>query len=148
MDPASSIGISAFAIQVAGLVLTSIQKLEALRQRFKQADTTVRLLVERLKSLRYSLKCIANWSSPKRGASPCSRELKDALSVCLHGCTTQVDYLSNFIGGFFTANAPMRFADKARFIWKSDTMKEYLNNLDFEIKALDLMLNSYQWCVP
>ena len=42
----------------------------------------------------------------------------------------------------------MRFADKARFIWKNETVKEYLNNLDFEIKALDLMLTTYRWYVP
>lgn len=130
MDPASSISISGFAIQVAGIVWASIQKLEALRQNFKQANTTVRLIVNRLKSLGYSLESIANWSSPARGPSPCSRDFEDALKVCLHGCTTQIDYLSSLIGGFFTANAPMRFADKAKFVWKSDTMKEYLNSLD------------------
>lgn len=78
MDTASSISTSAFAIRVVGILLASIQTLEALGQRFKQANTTVRLLVERLKSLRYSLKSIADWSSPARGGSPCSRELQDA----------------------------------------------------------------------
>ncbi|KAA6406622.1 MAG: hypothetical protein FRX48_09554 [Lasallia pustulata] len=146
MESVPIIGVSAFALQVAGLVLASIQKLENLRRKFQQANSTDQQLVDRLETLHCFLMSLADWRSPP-GTSPCSREFEDALIVCLSGCTTRIDYLNNLIGRFFTTNAPTRLGDKATFVWSNDTIKEYMHELDSEIKALDLMLDIYRWHV-
>lgn len=144
MDPVSIVGITSAACSISASITKLFCRLDTLRRKFEDAEFTLNLLKRRLKAVQLALDVIASWATHATGIQ-CSRQLCDTLIISLDGCNAVLGCLNDYAGEFCGKGPHVGFADKSKFIWKEDTMKEFLDHLNSEILVLNLVLTTYHW---
>jgi hypothetical protein len=153
MDPISIVGVVSASVQIAQLIAQTIQGLSTLRGKFKEANTTIRLLIGELSTIRAAVSQLRDWAQWNANDSPKEEEYMKGLQVALEGCQTAMEVLAEEIkdlaAGAITTNDPatfnLGFIVKAKVVWSEDTMKIHQDRLHAQVQALYLLLQAAQW---
>lgn len=145
MDPVSAIGLVGSILSLADIVTRSINRLSALKTKYRQADVSLSALIGTLYVLKAALQQLAEQHP---STDVLNAELDDALTYSLDGCRTiittleeRLDQLEKRKSGRLTSKG------KASLVWHDDDIKESLALLDRQVNALNLLLQAIQWFV-
>ena len=95
-----------------------------------------------LSTIRAALQAIAEWRSTDQTSSKPSRQLDEDLAVSLNCCAILISVIDTKLG---EAGYSPGLKDKIRHLWLEDTLKEYISNLEGQVRALQLLLTIFQW---
>ncbi|KAI9644976.1 hypothetical protein NHQ30_007011 [Ciborinia camelliae] len=137
MDPVTVLGVAASAMQIAQFIGSTIQGLHTLRGKFKDADTTIRLIISKLSTIKAAVFQIRDWAEFNSHGSPKERQFMDGLDVALDGCQAAIDVLSEEVKDLTAATRDSNYGmpivlgmrGRVAAVWSEDTMKAHEDRL-------------------
>jgi hypothetical protein len=155
MDPISIVGVASASVQIAQFIAQTIQGLCTLRGKFKDANTTIRLLIGELSTIRAAVSQLRDWAEWNANDSPKEEEYLKGLAVALDGCQAAMEVLAeeikDLVNGIVTTNDPasfnLGFIGRAKVVWSEDIMKTHQDRLRAQVQALQLLLQASHWYV-
>ena len=97
---------------------------------------------EQLSTIRAALQAIAEWRSTDQTSSKLSRQLDDDLAVSLDCCAILITVIDSKLN---EAGYTSDMKQKIKYLWLENTLKEYISNLEGQVRALQLLLTIFQW---
>ena len=137
-----AIGAISGAITVISGVTKLSKNLNEIRDKYQNVALNTTLVASQLSTIRAALEAIADWRSTADASSQYSKQLDEDLAVSLNCCAILVSVLNSKLGesGFRPG-----MKAKIRHLWLEDVLKEYLSNLEGQVRALQLLLTIFQW---
>ncbi|KAI9701581.1 MAG: hypothetical protein M1836_001637 [Candelina mexicana] len=141
MEPISVLGAAASAITVVQLCTDSLEALFQLRDKYKNADLTVRLLITQLSTLRTALSQISEWVNDS--VHDATSELVLDLTTSLDGCRFLMETLNDRLKCLESDDAkPLTMRKRTLMIWREKERTDFLALLGHNIAALQLLLTA------
>ncbi|QDS75821.1 hypothetical protein FKW77_000621 [Venturia effusa] len=139
MDPLTAIGGLAATAQIAGGILLITQKLNDARKRYKASDTTIRLLIAELLSIKAAVGQIEDWAKYNSEECTMPRELVKAFEVSFEACHLAMEILAEQVAKLVSNNP---FVVKAGVAWNEATMKDHAERMRSQVSALQLLIQA------
>jgi hypothetical protein len=139
------VGSVSAVLTVAAAVTKLAKGLNEVRDRYNNVALTTTLVSSQLNSIRAALEAIADWRMTTQDTSRSSQQLDEDLAVSLNCCAILVTVIESKLG---EAGYTPGIKQKIRHLWLEDTLKEYLSNLEGQVRSLQLWLTIFQWYVP
>ena len=133
-------GISA-VIQVVSSVTKLAKGLNEFRERYKNVGLNTMLVVSHLTTIEFALQEIAGLRKQALKSGERLRELDDGMDVSLNCCAILVSVLDNKLG---EVNSSPSIKEKVRYLWLEDLLKEYVSNLEGQVRNLQMLLSIFQ----
>lgn len=147
MDPASALGVASAVLSIVSLLAKNIIALSDLQSRYGAADLKVSLLIGQLSTVKAALKQIAKLLEGDNRALR-DNELISDFSLSLECVEAVVVILDDKVSLAQRDSAnSLSVRSKVNFMWDEKTMDDYLNLLNNQIHALNLLLTALQWFV-
>jgi len=128
------------------VISKSVDFLLGLQSKYRKADLSMSLLIGQLSTLRAALNQISEWIDSELN-TPRHQQLVADLTVAIEGCQllilvleTRVDELQKD-----EVTEKLKPMGKISYLWEESGMREYLNHLNNQINALNLLLTAIQW---
>ena len=144
MDPIGAIGAVASVIQIVTAVTKLAKNLNEVRERYNNVALNITLVASQLNSIRAALEAIADWRATTQDTSRTSQQLDEDLAISLNCCAILVTVIDSKLG---EAGYTPGMKQKIRHLWLEDVLKEYLSNLEGQVRSLQLLLTIFQWYV-
>jgi len=138
------VGSVSAVLTVAAAATQLAKGLNEVRDRYNNVALTTTLVSSQLNSIRAALEAIADWRTTTQDTSRSSQQLDEDLAVSLNCCAILVTVIDSKLG---EAGYTPGFKQKIRHLWLEDTLKEYLSNLEGQVRSLQLLLTIFQWYV-
>ena len=146
MDPASVTALAGSVVGIVDVIGRSLSYLLDLQTKYRNANLTVSLLIGQLSTLKAALNQISEWITARLVGVPQHEQLVADLDISLEACKILILVLDNRISCLGRgATSELRAVDKAQFLWEEKGMNDYLNHLNNQINALNLLLTALQW---
>ena len=129
-------------IAIIGGVAKLAKSLNEVRESYKSVALNIQLAAIQLSTIRDALEAIAEWRLNSHGETQASRNLDATLAESLKGCAVLITVIDSKLG---EAGYTPGVKQKIRHLWLEDVLKVYLSNLDGQVRALQLLLTSFQW---
>ena len=144
MDPGSILGAAVSVTTVVQMCTESLNWLLRLQNKYKHADTTVRLLVTQLSTLRTALSQVSEWVNS--GVHHIPPHIETDLATSLSGCGFLIETLNNHLSRLeYEEYKLLSTRKKARVLWGDRERAEFQTLLGHNIAALHLLLTAMQW---
>lgn len=146
MDPVSAVGLVGSVLGIIDIVTRSIQTLQTLQTKYKGADLTVSLLIGQLSTLKAALFQISEWINASLVNAPQHRQLVADLTVSLQCCEVLMRVLSARSSELQrTDSGSLSAMAKGKFVWEETDRRDFLDHLNHQTNALNLLLTAFQW---
>lgn len=150
MDPASAFGLISGGIQVLQAIGSTVHDLNQLYGRFKDADLTIRSLIQELNCIGTALASLREWIHLNNSIHPQPEEYNNDLAVALEGCRVVMDVVSHDVSDLVQSTHGDQLAVtglrvRMRIVWNEETMKGHQEKLRAQVVALQLLLQVCQW---
>lgn len=147
MDPVSAISLIGSVLGVADIVTRSINKLSLLKTKYRQADLDVSALLGQLCTLQAALSQLAELRQSGYAAGVAlSDELANAFSNSLDGYGILVASLEESLEQLeIQGSGQLSGKGKLSLLWNGQNIKDYIELLDRQVNALNLLLHAIQW---
>ena len=126
-------------------VVTSVSKLaknlNEVRERYNNVALNMTLVSSQLSSIRAALEAIAEWRQGAQDGSRPSQQLDEDLAISLNCCAILITVIDAKLG---EAGYTPGLKQKIRHLWLENVLKEYLSNLEGQVRALQLLLTIFQ----
>ena len=133
-------GISG-VLTVVTAVTRLAKGLNDFRETYKNVGLSTMLVASHLKTIEFALQEIAALRKEALKSGERLRELDDGMDVSLNCCAILVTVLDNKLG---EANAMPNMREKMRYMWLEDVLKEYVSNLEGQVRNLQMLLSIFQ----
>lgn len=146
MDPATFLGSLSAAGTILAGITTVVKNLCELKERFRDADTTVGLLVTELSSITAALNVVQKWSKDGSQLGPIQVELAGNFELSIEGCRAAVALLSDDVTILHTAfiGDERNVTARIKALWKDSALKDRLEHLRSQVSALKLLIDAVQ----
>lgn len=148
MDPVSLFGVFSGGVQVAQAIFATIEGLNTLFGKYKNADFTIGYLIRELKCIQTALRSLREWTQDNV-SGPLSGEYMQDLSVAMDGCHAVMEVLQKDVQDLVQGTAPenviMGIRSRLRVVWNDEAMKAHQERLHSQVLALQLLLQVCQW---
>ncbi|KAF2430763.1 hypothetical protein EJ08DRAFT_209128 [Tothia fuscella] len=145
MDPASVIGVLSAAGGIVALIINTAKKLQELRERYKESDVTIRLLMSELLTVRAALTQVDEYAKHNlTPTSPVQEDLRSAFDISIEGCMTALELLADEVDGLLGNDNGEAFQKRVKQLWKDSMMKIHQQRLHTQVGALQLLLQAIQ----
>jgi hypothetical protein len=152
MEAVAIAGLAATALEIAGLIGSTIQGLHSLKGNFQDADTTIRQLINQLSTIKAAVSQICDWAEFNSDGSPKGTEFMNGLKITLDGCQALMQVLSAEVKDLDVLQRPLGLLpsrlgvkDDREIAWNLATMK-HRSMLFGQVQALlQLFLTAGQW---
>lgn len=131
-------------LTIVGCVTKLTKKLNEVRDSYNSVALNIQLAAIQLATIRDALEAIAEWRLGTHAETQASKNLDATLAESLKGCAVLITVIDSKLG---EAGYSPNFNQKIRHMWLEDVLKGYLSNLDGQVRALQLLLTSFQWWV-
>ena len=129
-------------LQIITSVTTLAKNLSDFRAKYKNVGLSTMLVASHLKTIEFALQQIAKLRKKALQSGEQIRELDEGMDVSLNCCAILITVLENKLG---EANEQPNTKEKLRYVWLEDTLKEYVSNLDGQVRNLQMLLSIFQW---
>ncbi|KAL8686868.1 MAG: hypothetical protein Q9218_006806 [Villophora microphyllina] len=117
------------------------KKLNEVRESYSAVALNIQLAAIQLSTIRTALEDIAEWRLNSNNESNASRNLDATLADSLKGCAVLITVIDSKLG---EAGLTPGVTDKVKHLWLENVLKGYMSNLDGQVRALQLLLTSFQ----
>lgn len=147
MDPISSTaGLVAGVTSIVTVIGKSVQTLNGIRQRYKDAELNILLLTGHLRTVRTALLQVQHWVTQCLHGVAHHHQLMVELEEAIDHCRLLVEHIDLQISRFeWEEGNPLRMGSKALLILEDQLIKDCLTRLDHQINALNLCLTAFKW---
>ena len=139
------VGSVSAVLTVAAAATQLAKGLNEVRDRYNNVALNTTLVSSQLSSIRAALEAIADWKSTTHDTSRPSQQLDEDLALSLNCCAIVATVIDSKLG---EAGYTPGMKQKIRHLWLEETLKEYLSNLEGQVRSLQLLLTIFQWYVP
>lgn len=146
MDPVTFLG----SLSAAGTILAGVSKvahdLTRLTERFRDADTTVGLLLTELWAIQGALRVVEKWTTDNESLGPVQDELASNFEMSIEGCRTAIALLEDDVTVLHAAfvNDEKDFVARLKTLWKESAMKDHQQHLRAQVQALQILIQAVQ----
>lgn len=146
MEPVSIISLVGSVVSIVDVIGRSLSYLLDLQTKYRKANLTISLLIGQLSTLKAALNQISEWITASLVGVPQHEQLVADLDVSIEACKILILVLDDRISCLERgAISELRTVDKVQFLWEEKGMTDYLNHLNNQINALNLLLTALQW---
>ncbi|KAL8667905.1 MAG: hypothetical protein Q9202_000370 [Teloschistes flavicans] len=117
------------------------KNLNEVRESYNAVALNIQLAAIQLSTIRTALEDIAEWRLSSNNDSNASRNLDATLADSLKGCAVLITVIDSKLG---EAGFTPGIKHKIKHLWLEDVLKGYMSNLDGQVRALQLLLTSFQ----
>ena len=135
-------------IAAASSILTLIsgitklaKSLNEVRDSYNNVALNTTLVASSLSTIRAALEALHEWRSNDQETADHSKQLDKDLEVSLSCCAILITVIDGKLG---ESGYKPGMKQKIRYVWLEDILKEYLSNLEGQVRALQLLLTIYQ----
>lgn len=148
MEPISIFGLLSTAGTLASAITLTIKSLSDLRDKYKDADVRIRLLIGELSTVKSALTQISDWTH-YLDETHRQADVVEGLSVSLEGCQLALNSLAeevhSLLGGVSAESGmSLGFRIRARYTWNESSLKDHEGRLHAQVAALQLLLQAVQ----
>jgi hypothetical protein len=152
MDAVVITGLAATAVEISGLIGSTIQGLHSLKGKFQDADVTIRQLISQLSTIKGAISQICDWAEFNSDGSPKGPEFMNGLNIALHGCQALMRALSEEVRDLTMLERPLDLLsselgtkNNGQVVWNDGAMK-HRSMVFGQLQALlQLFLTAGQW---
>jgi hypothetical protein len=141
MDPISCAGICGSIIVT---ITKTVQTLSNIRDKFTDADVTIRLLITELSTVKAALSQIQDWAKYNSSDSPKQHELVGAFNISLDGCKIAMEALQEEIFEL-VGERGMTNTMRAKVVWREESIRGHSDRLRSQTSALMLLIQAVHW---
>ena len=143
MEVLGVIGGVGSVLGVINSVTSIANNLMTLKERYDYAALNITLVSSSLWTVKAALEAIQKWRSESADSSQSSQQLDRDLSLTIENCALLVKVIERKIGETELANPSV--LDRVRFVNLDNILKDFVANLDHQVRALQLLLTIFQW---
>lgn len=133
-------GISSI-VQVIDSVARVAKRLNEIRESYNNVALHTNLVASQLFTIRRALEALYEWRSSDRDSTGPSKQLDKDLGMSLSCCAILISVID---GKLDDSGYTPGLKQKIKYLWLEDTLKEYLSNLEGQVRALSLLLTIFQ----
>ena len=133
-------GISSI-LQIIDSVTKVTKRLNEVRQSYNNVALNTTLVASQLSTIRAALEALNEWRAIDRDSSGHSKQLDRDLGMSLSCCAILISVID---GKLDESGYVPGLKQKIRYLWLEDTLKEYISNLEGQVRALQLLLTIFQ----
>lgn len=146
MDPVSAVGLVGAIVGLVDVISRNISSLADLRSRYSKANLKASLLIGQLSTLKAALNQIAELINGSLATVAHYEQLVHDLKTSLDGCEVVILVLDDRLCSLRRSeDNDLDALSKIQFVWDGENMSDYLNLLNNQISALNLLLTALQW---
>jgi hypothetical protein len=147
-DPITILGAIASAAQLIGGIANTIKTLTTLQDRLAGVDTTIHILIGKLKTVKHALSRIQVWA--RNHSSAIVEDDQDFASQFLlakENVELAVEALENDVFSLIKDldNPNVTFITRAKCLWNEERMKGHEEVLRDTVLFLQVLVNAVQW---
>ncbi|KAL8933306.1 MAG: hypothetical protein Q9211_005850 [Gyalolechia sp. 1 TL-2023] len=128
-------------LAIVACVAKLAKKLNEVKDSYDTVALNIQLAAIQLATIRDALEAIAEWRLSAQSETQASKNLDATLAEALKGCVVLITVIDSKLGEAGYAPGVKR---KIRHLWLEDVLKGYMSNLDGQVRALQLLLTSFQ----
>lgn len=128
-------------LQVIFSVTKLAKQLNEVRESYGSVALNTTLVTSQLSTIRAALEALHDWRSNDREITDHSQQLDKDLEVSLSCCAILITVIDGKLG---ESGYKPGVKQKIKYVWLEDILKEYLSNLEGQVRALQLLLTIYQ----
>ncbi|KAL8705633.1 MAG: hypothetical protein Q9201_001270 [Fulgogasparrea decipioides] len=128
-------------LTIVGSAAKLAKKLNEIRESYNAVALNIQLAAIQLSTIRAALEDIAEWRLNAPADTRASRNLDATLADSLKGCAVLITVIDGKLG---EAGYTPGVKQKMRHLWLEDVLQSYMSNLDGQVRALQLLLTSFQ----
>ena len=148
MDPLTIVGVAGAIVGVIDVITRSVRSLCNLQTKFKGSDLTISLLIGQLSTLKAALYQINEWIDTSLVTVQQRQRVVLDLNASLESCKVVIQLLDDRVSHFEKINDnAMCIQSRVLYLWEQTGITEYLNHLNNQTVALNLLLTALQWLV-
>ena len=136
-----AIAVASSILQLISSVTKLAKQLNEVRQSYGNVALNTTLVASQLSTIRAALEALHDWRSNDLEITDHSQQLDKDLEVSLSCCAILITVIDGKLG---ESGYKPGMRQKIKYIWLENILKEYLSNLDGQVRALQLLLTIYQ----
>ena len=133
-------GVSSI-LQVIDSVTRVAKRLNEVRESYNNVALNTALVEGQLFTIRAALEALYEWRASDRDSSRPSKQLDKDLGMSLSCCAILISVID---GKLDESGFKPGLKQKIRYLWLEDILKEYISNLEGQVRALQLLLTIFQ----
>ena len=128
-------------LQVIDSVTKVAKRLNEVRESYSNVALNTTLVASQLSTIRAALEALYEWRASDQDSTGPSRQLDKDLGMSLSCCAILISVIdaklddSGYVPGL---------KQKIRYLWLENILKEYISNLEGQVRALQLLLTIFQ----
>lgn len=142
-DPFTIIGGVGSIFQIIHSVTKVAKSIQEVRESYKNVALNMTLVASQLSTIRAALEALHAWRTSDNVKTEATLQLDKDLGLSLSCCAI----LITVIDGKLTESGykpGMGAKQKINYIWLEDILKDYVSNLEGQVRALQLLLTIFQ----
>lgn len=144
MEPLSILGAAGSIISTIDVASRCISSLHTIQQRWHGADLTVALLSGHISTVKAALGQIAEFIQDR----PLDEQLVKDFELALVGCKLLLAFVDEHVTGLVTDDFnELSFGSKACAVLEDKKVQGYVNHLNNQAGALNLLLTAMSWYI-
>jgi hypothetical protein len=148
MDPVSITGLAASILTIIEITKKIFKTLQKFRERWKETDLEVLLLETQVTTLEAALDQIHKWISSNLDSKPCDYQLYMTLESSLRSCQLLISHLDHYTSTLDRReDDTLDWRNKLAVVSENPDLKRYLELLNNQTSALNLLLTALSWFV-
>ena len=142
-EPFAIVGGVASILQIITSVTKLAKNLNEVRQSYDNVALNITLVASQLSTIRAALEALHTWRTSDTVETEASKQLDQDLGLSLSCCAILISVIDSKLveSGFQTGVA---LKQKIKYLWLEDILKEYVSNLEGQVRALQLLLTIFQ----
>ena len=133
-------GVSAI-LQIIDTVTRVAKRLNEVRESYNNVALNTALVEGQLSTIRAALEALYEWRASDRDSSQHSKQLDKDLGMSLSCCAILISVID---GKLDEAGHKPGLVQKIKYSWLENILKEYISNLEGQVRALQLLLTIFQ----
>lgn len=133
-------GLSAI-LQIIDSVTKVAKSLNEVRESYKNVALNTTLVASQLSTIRAALEALYEWRASDQNSTGPSRQLDKDLGMSLSCCAILISVID---GKLNDSGYMPGLKQKIRYLWLEDILKDYVSNLEGQVRALQLLLTIFQ----
>lgn len=140
-DPITIVGGVASILQIINSVTKLAKGLNEVRESYNNVSLNITLVASQLTTIRAALEALHTWRTSDTIETEASKQLDQDLGLSLSCCAILISVID---GKLSESGYAPGVKQKIKYLWLEDTLKEYVSNLEGQVRALQLLLTIFQ----
>ena len=128
-------------LQIIDTVTRVAKRLNEVRENYNNFGLNFALVEGQLSAIRAALEALREWRASDRDSSRPSKQLDEDLGMSLRCCAILISVIDGKLDEF---DHKAGLVQKIKYLWLEDILKEYISNLEGQVRALQLLLTIFQ----